>query len=109
MDTTQRTTYDRIMNEHGRPSFRPGEPMRCRPSNAELRGDEPRRAPHANDGRVIFDSEDQARAAIAELHEAGARFQEPFQCPRSKSGHWHIRTAAHAHHATAHQDGDPPR
>lgn len=46
------------------------------------------------DGRVIFDTEEQARQAAFELHEAGAQLLTVWECEfDAVDRHWHLRAA----------------
>jgi hypothetical protein len=61
----------------------------CTPSRAEQRRDP---QPHSA-GKVIFDSEEIARAAVRELRSLGNVGDTVYPCPRSRHGHFHITHA----------------
>ena len=74
-----------VLNRYARlkPS---GKPIVCTPGRNE-------RSRHS-EGKVIFDSQESAVLAAAELVRLGARRMTAYPCPRSKRGHWHLATEA---------------
>lgn len=67
-----------------------GKPVFCTPSQAELSGRVPRVTKWGNDGKVIFDSFEQAEACARALEATGCRRQVPYQCQRGTRGHHHL-------------------
>jgi hypothetical protein len=49
--------------------------------------------PPGNDGKVIYDTREQALACAKELREQlGSQRQTPYICDRSRSSHYHLTT-----------------
>lgn len=67
-----------------------GKPMFCRPSRLELEGAIPRRQGERTDGKVIYDSRQNAEAAGREMEKLGADPLRSFACNRSRNGHFHL-------------------
>lgn len=107
MTPEQRRILAAVYERHARPMRLHGRsaPMRCKPSRAEQAGAKP--SARESDNRVIFDTEDHARAAIAELLAEGAAPHGAYQCPRSTHSHWHICRTDLLPAYVARQDGDP--
>jgi len=75
-----------VLDRYAR-KLRSGKPMLCTPKKSELLMD---RVPGAF--KVIFDDEDTARQAAAELSLIGGPPMTPYLCPQSRSGHAHLKT-----------------
>lgn len=107
MTPEQRRKLHEIYERYGRPMRLHGRsaPMRCKPSAAEKAGAKPSAA--ESDNRVIFDTEEKARAAIAALLSEGALPHDAYQCPRSTHDHWHICRTDRLPAYVARKDGDP--
>lgn len=74
-----------------------GAVIRCRPTYRERRRYLIDGVPTASGYKVIYDSEEDALAASAELHALGSRPTEPYTCHRSTNrGHLHLRTVSGA-------------
>lgn len=70
----ERPLWLAIVAAHARPADNPHDIV---PATCPLAGD-----------RAVFDDEDDARAAAADLHEAGAPLLQPEPCEHSD--HWHL-------------------
>ena len=85
------------IRRYARPCPPSGKPMRCTPSAAEIEGVATRRSAPGNDGKVIYDSREDAEACAAELIALGAQPKRSYPCTRkSTGGHWHLTTDGHA-------------
>lgn len=80
-----------ILARHARLT-RGGRPIFCAPSRAEIRGAAIPRQTRGTDGKVIYDSREEAEAAARELEDLGARPLRSYLCGRSRHGHFHLTT-----------------
>ncbi|MDN5857962.1 MAG: hypothetical protein L0H84_05005 [Pseudonocardia sp.] len=69
---------------------RNGRPVFCTPSRAELAGIVALRQGRGTDGKVIYESREDAEAAARELEELGAQAMRAYRCNRSRGGHYHL-------------------
>ncbi|MFE2751600.1 hypothetical protein ACFXGA_06305 [Actinosynnema sp. NPDC059335] len=83
-----------ILAQHARLS-KNGRPEVCTPSRAELSGEQRRREGKGSDGKVIYDTVADARAAARKLEAIGARPMIAYPCRRSRHGHYHLKTDKH--------------
>lgn len=67
-----------------------GRPVFCTPSRAELAGTVALRQGRGTDGKVIYETRDEAEAAARELEDLGAQAMRAYRCNRSRSGHYHL-------------------
>lgn len=68
-----------------------GKPVRCFPPAAERDGKVPRVNTPGNDGKIIFDTREQAEACAAAFLAVGGVPQIAYRCNRGKRGHHHLR------------------
>lgn len=71
---------------------RNGRPVFCTPSRDELAGRVGMRQGHGTNGKVIYETRDEAEAAARELEELGSRSLRAYRCNRSRRGHFHLAT-----------------
>ncbi len=69
---------------------RNGRPVFCTPSRAELAGTVALRQGRGTDGKVIYESREDAEAAARELEGLGSQAMRAYRCNRSRSGHYHL-------------------
>lgn len=87
------------MSDPAKPGPRPGPPpsaarvaVMIRYARLSSTGKTMTCGPQYGARKVIFDTEEAAIAAAAELRTLGARPQEAYPCGRSKRGHYHLTT-----------------
>lgn len=82
----------RILWKHARKQPN-GKPVRCTPSDREIRvGGIARKELAGTDHKLIFDTRDIARMAAYDIEIATGYLLTEYQCRRSKSGHYHLTT-----------------
>lgn len=69
-----------------------GKPIRCRPSKVEINQPFQRVMPEGTDGKIIYDTRQNAQLAANEFFRLTRTFQSPYRCRRSRSGHYHLHT-----------------
>jgi hypothetical protein len=85
-DDAEKKARRKILRKYAR--VREGRPVFCGPSRDEKRG----RADYGivRNGKVIFDTREQAEAACTALRELTGEMLRPYACPRSRHGHHHL-------------------
>lgn len=85
-DDAERKARRKILRRYAR--MREGRPVFCGPSRLEKE----QRADYGiiRNGKVIFDTREQAEAAAAALLGLTGEMFRPYACPRSRHGHHHL-------------------
>ncbi len=89
LDAVERALRKPILDRYARLTTS-GKPVTCQPRADERNGTGPSRG--SKYPKVIFDLEAAALAAARELVRAGCRPMTAYPCPRSRRGHWHLKT-----------------